>query len=56
MTAQNFMNSTAKIGSKAEIWWKLEEFKWIFLNNSEVSSYLLGRILLFWEVTMQTIE
>jgi hypothetical protein len=42
-----------------QIWlqsWKLEELKWNFLNNSEVSSYLLGHILLFWKVTMQTIE
>jgi Holliday junction resolvase len=56
MTAQNLWNFIVKFGSKAEICWKLEELKWIFLNNSEVSSYLLGHILLFWKVTMQTIE
>jgi hypothetical protein len=27
-----------------------------FSNNSEVSSYLLGHILLFWKVTMPTIQ
>ncbi len=50
ITAQNLLNF------KAEICWKLEELKWNFWNNSEVSSYLLGHILLFWKVTMQTIE
>jgi hypothetical protein len=56
MTAQNLWNFIVKIGSKSEICWKLEELKWNFLNNSEVSSYLLGHVLLFWKVTMQTIE
>ncbi len=47
MTAQNLWNFIAKFGSKAEICSKLEELKWKFSNNSEVSSYLLGHILLF---------
>jgi hypothetical protein len=50
---QNCWNFIVKFGSKAEICWKLEELKWILFNNSEVSSYLLGRILLFWKVSMQ---
>ncbi len=54
--AQNLWNFIVKFGPKAEICWKLEELKWNFSNNSEVSSYLLGLILLFWKVTMQTIE
>jgi hypothetical protein len=49
MTAQNLWNLIAKFGSKVEICWKLEELKWNFLNNSEVSNYLLGHILLFWK-------
>jgi hypothetical protein len=56
MTAQNLWNFVVKFGSKAEIFWKLEELIRNFLNNSEVSSYLLGHILLFWKVTMQAIE
>ncbi len=56
MTAQNLLNFIAKIGSKAEICWKLEELNRDFLNNSEVLSYLMGHILLFWKVTIQTIE
>ncbi len=51
--------STKFMELHCQIWlqsWKLEELKWNFLNNSEVSSYLLGHILLFWKVTMQTIE
>jgi hypothetical protein len=42
--------------NKAEICWKLEELKWILLNNSEVSSYLLEHILLFWKVNMQAFQ
>ncbi len=49
-------NFIVKFGSKAEICWKLEELKWILLNNSEVSSYLFGHILLFWKVAMQTFQ
>ncbi len=56
MTAQNFWNFIAKFGSKAEIWWKLEELNRDFSNNSEVSSYLLGYILLFWKDTMQAFQ
>jgi hypothetical protein len=56
MTVQNFWNFIAKFGSKVQICWKLEELKWNFLNNSEVSSYFLGHILLFWKVTVHTIE
>ncbi len=56
MTAQSLSNFIVKFGSKAEVCSKLEELKWNFLNNSEVSSYLLGHILLFWKVTMQTVE
>jgi hypothetical protein len=56
MTAQNLLNFVVKFGSKSEFCWKLEELKRNFLNNSEVSSYLLGHILLFWKVTMQTIK
>jgi hypothetical protein len=41
------MNFIVKFGFKAEICWKLEELKRNFSNNSEVSSYLLGHILLF---------
>jgi hypothetical protein len=47
ITAQNLWNLIAKFGSKPEICWKLEKLKWHFSNNSEVSSYLLGHILLF---------
>jgi hypothetical protein len=47
MTAQNFKNFIVKFGFKAEICRKLEELKWDFSNNSEVSSFLLGHILLF---------
>jgi hypothetical protein len=47
MTAQNFWNFIAKVGSKAEICRKLEELNRDFLNNFQVSSYLLGHILLF---------
>jgi hypothetical protein len=47
MAAQNLWNFIAKVGSKAEICRKFEELKWNFLNNFEVSSYLLGHILLF---------
>ncbi len=53
---QNFWNFIAKFGSKVEIRWKLGKSRWFFLNNSEVSSYLLGHILLFWNVTMQAIK
>ncbi len=56
MTAQNLWNFIVKFGSKAEICWKLEELNRDFLNNSQVSSNLLGHILLFWKVTIQTIE
>jgi hypothetical protein len=52
---QNFSNFIAKFGSKVEISWKLRGLKWHFANNSEVSSYFLGHILLFWKVMMQTI-
>ncbi len=45
--SQNFTNFIVKFGTKAEISWKLEDLKRIFSNNSEVSSYLLGHILLF---------
>ncbi len=38
---QNFANFIVKLGSKAEICWNSEQLSWIFLNNSEVSSYLL---------------
>jgi hypothetical protein len=34
----------------------LEELKWIFSNNFEVPRNLLGHILLFCKVMMQTIE
>jgi hypothetical protein len=51
----NFLNFIVKFGSKVEISWKLEDLKWKILNNSKVSSYLLGHILLFWKVTMQAI-
>jgi hypothetical protein len=47
MSAQNLRSFIAKFGSKAEICWNLEELNRDFLNNSEVSSYLLGHILLF---------
>jgi hypothetical protein len=47
ITVQNLWNFIAKFGSKAEICLKLEELKWNFSNKSEVSSYLLGHILLF---------
>jgi hypothetical protein len=47
ITAQNLLNFIVKFGSKAEICSKLEELKWNFSNNSEVSRYLLGHILLF---------
>jgi hypothetical protein len=47
IAAQNLWNFIVTIGSKAEISWKLEELKQNFLNNSKVSSYLLGHILLF---------
>ncbi len=56
ISAQNLSNFTAKFGSKAEICWKFEDPKWNFLNNLEVSTYLLGHILLFWKITIQTIE
>ncbi len=39
---QNFFNFIVKFEFKAEICWKLEILKRNFLNNSEVSSYLLG--------------
>jgi hypothetical protein len=32
------------------------ESKWVFLNNPEVSSYLLGHILLFWKVSMPNLQ
>jgi hypothetical protein len=47
ITAQNLWNFVAKFGSKAEICSKLEELNRNLSNNSEVSSYLLGHILLF---------
>jgi hypothetical protein len=53
---QNLLNFIVKFGSKAEICWKLEEWKWILLNNSKVLSYLLRHILLLWKFTMQPIE
>jgi hypothetical protein len=53
---QNFTKLVVKFGSKAEISWKFEELKWILLDNSEVSSNLLGHILLFWKVTMQAFQ
>ncbi len=53
---KNLTNFTVKFGSKSEICRKLEELKRIFLNNSEVSSYLLGHILLFWKVKMQRLS
>jgi hypothetical protein len=53
---QNFWNFIVKFGSKVEMCWKLEELNRIMLNNSEVSSYLLGHILLFWKVTMQVFQ
>ncbi len=56
ISSKSLSSFIVKFGSTAEICWKLEELKWHFLNNSEVSSYLLGHILLFWKVTMQTIE
>ncbi len=56
ISPQNFTNFTDKFGSKVDISWKLEEFRWNFLNNSEVSSYLLGHILLFWKVSMPAIQ
>jgi hypothetical protein len=37
----------------AENW---KESSWIFSNNSEVSSNLLGHILLFWKVTIQALQ
>jgi hypothetical protein len=54
--SQNFNNFIIKLSSKVEISWKSEHLKWIFSNNSEVSSYLLGHILLFWNVSMQAIQ
>jgi hypothetical protein len=51
-----FWNLIVKFGSKAEICWKLEGLNRIMLNNSEVSSYLLGQILLFWKDTMQAFQ
>jgi hypothetical protein len=53
---KNFWNFIAKFGSEVEISWKLRGLKWHFSNNSEVSSYLLGHILLFWKVMMQAIR
>ncbi len=50
------MNFIVKFGSKVESCWKLVELKWIFSNNSEVSSYLLGHILIFCQVTMQAFQ
>ncbi len=45
ISRQNFMNFIVKFGSKVEICWK-----------SEVSSYLLGHILLFWKNTIPAIQ
>jgi hypothetical protein len=56
ISAQNSFNFIVKFDSKAEICWKFEYLKWIFLDNSEVSSYLMGHILLFWKVTMQAFQ
>ncbi len=53
---KDLLNFIVKFGSKAEICWKSEELKWNFLNNSEVSSYFFGHILLFWKVTMQAFQ
>jgi hypothetical protein len=47
MTAQNLWILIVKFGPKAEICRKLEELKWNFLNNSKISIYLLGHMLLF---------
>jgi hypothetical protein len=47
MTAQNLWNFIVKFGSKAEICLKIRELNRDFSNNCEVSSYLLGHILLF---------
>ncbi len=44
---QNFTNFIVKFGSKVEICWKFKDLKWIFLNNSEVSSNLLGHTVVF---------
>ncbi len=41
------LNFIVKFGTKAEICWKLEDSNLIMLNNSEVSSCLLGHILFF---------
>jgi hypothetical protein len=53
---QNLLSFLTKFGTKAEICWKLEELKWILLNNSEVLSYLFRLILLFWKVVMQAFQ
>ncbi len=53
---QNFTKFVAKFGSKVEICWKLRGLNWILSNNSKVSSYLLGHILLIWKVMMQAIR
>jgi hypothetical protein len=37
-------NDDSKTALKSKIFGKLKEFSWILLNNSEVSSYLLGHI------------
>jgi hypothetical protein len=55
ISPQNFTNFIAKFGSKVEICWKLDGYTREFSNNSEVSSNLLGHILLFWKVTMPAI-
>ncbi len=56
ISSQFSWNFIAKFGYKLEISWKLEELKWFLSNNSEVSSYLLGHILLFWKVTMPVMQ
>jgi hypothetical protein len=55
ISPQYFTNFTAKFGSKVDISWKLEEFRWIFINNSKVSGNLLRHTLLFWKVSMPAI-
>ncbi len=53
---QNLLNLIVKFGTKVKICWKLKDLKWIFSNNSEVSSYLFRHIVLFWKVMMQAFQ
>jgi hypothetical protein len=59
-SAQNFWNFIPKFSSKVEVCWNQVKIslkpRWFFSNNSEVSSNLLGHILLFWKNTMQAFQ